>query len=65
MPDVVKFLRSKGYPLKIRGNGGYRAVLWGIQWLNDGQYEAIYRYAGGCAVHDLWEIKHCFEVVEW
>ena len=60
----IKFLRSKGYPYKIKGNDGYVAVLCDIQPLLDGDYEAVYRYPGGDAVHDLDAVKG-FEVVEW
>jgi hypothetical protein len=63
MKREVEKLRKDGYPLKIRGNGGYPATLYGIQQLNDGDYMAIYRYPGGECCHDLNEIKK-FEVVE-
>ena len=59
----VEFLRAKGYPLKIIGNGGYPATLCDIQPLN-GDYEAVYRYPGGEATHDLQEITAYFKVVE-
>ena len=64
MKNAVEFLRKQGYPLKIKGNGGYPATLSGIQPLNDGEYKAIYRYPGGPCCHDIEEIKKCFEVVE-
>lgn len=50
--NAVEFLRSKGYPRVIKGNGGYRAVLVDIQPLLDGDFEAIYRYPGGDCCHD-------------
>lgn len=61
----IEFLRSKGYPMIIIGNGGYRAYLSGFQPLIDGDYEAIYRYPGGECCHDLETIKKHFEIVEW
>lgn len=61
----VEKLRNEGYPLRIIGNDGYPATLVGIQRLNDGDYEGVYRYPGGDCVHDLREIKRYFEVVEW
>ena len=61
---AVEKLRSEGYPLRIKGNGGYPATLVGIQPLLDGDYEAVYRYPGGDCVHDLEEIKRYFEIVE-
>ena len=64
MTETVRFLRSKGYPYKIKGNGGYTGVLAGIQPLNDGDYEAIYRYPGGLCCHDLASIKRFFKVIE-
>lgn len=57
-------MRKDGYPYKIKGNGGYNAVLYDIQPLNDGDYMAIYRYPGGGCCHGLEEIKRCFEVIE-
>ena len=65
MKQEVEKLRAEGYPLKIIGNGGYPATLYGIQPLNDGEYMAIYRYQGGQCCHDLNEIKKYFKVVEW
>lgn len=64
MNDTIKMLREEGYPLKIKGNGGFIAVLYGIQPLLDGEYEAIYRYPGGECPHCLEEIKRFFEVIE-
>jgi hypothetical protein len=60
----IEFLRSKGYPRKIKGNDGYTAYLVGVQPLTDGDYEAVYRYPGGDCCHDLNEIKKCFEIIE-
>lgn len=67
--NIIDFLRSKGYPLRIKGNGGYNATLVNIQPLVDGDYMAIYRYPGGDCCHDLESIKHCvksgaFTVIE-
>lgn len=64
MRPVIKKMRKDGYPYKIKGNGGYNAVLYGIQPLNDGDYMAIYRYPGGECCHGLEEIKRCFEAIE-
>lgn len=61
---AIEFLRSKGYPLKIKGNGGYNAYLSDIQWLNDGDYMAVYRYPGGECVHSLEEILNYCEIIE-
>ncbi len=62
--NAIEKLRKEGYPYKIKGNGGYTAVLSGIQPLLDGEYEAIYRYPGGECVHHISEIKAYFEVIE-
>jgi hypothetical protein len=40
MRQEVEKLRAEGYPLRIIGNGGYPATLYGIQPLNDGEYMA-------------------------
>ena len=56
--NAVEFLRSKGYPLRIKGNCGYNATLVDIQPLLDGDYIAIYRYPGGDCCHGLESIKH-------
>lgn len=61
----VEYLRSKGYPLRIKGNDGYPATLVGIQPLTDGDYEALYRYPGGICAHDLDSIYSSgFEVIK-
>lgn len=65
----IDFLRAAGYPLKIKGNGGYTAYLTDVQPLNDGDFMAIYRYPGGDCCHGLEEIKTltgsgAFEVLE-
>ena len=60
----IDFLRSKGYPKRIKGNDGYNATLIGMQPLIDGEFMAIYRYPGGDCCHDLEEIKKHFEVIE-
>lgn len=57
-------MRKDGYPLKIKGNGGYPATLIGCQPLFKGDYMAIYRYPGGDCCHDLEDIKRYCEVVE-
>ncbi len=64
MTEIVRYLRTKGYPLKIKGNGGYTAVLTGIQPLVDGDFEAVYRYPGGLCCHDLESIKRFHTVIE-
>lgn len=61
---TVEKMRKDGYPLRIIGNGDYPATLVSCQPLNDGEYVAIYRYAGGCACHSLNDIKNFFKVVE-
>lgn len=61
---TVQKMRENGYPLKIVGNGGYKATLVGCQPLFDGDYMGIYRYPRGECCHDLEEIKYCFEVLE-
>lgn len=60
----IEQLRKKGYPMKIKGNGGFSAYLVGLQPLLGGDYEAIYRYPGGDCVHSLPEINQFFEVIE-
>lgn len=62
---TIDEMRDEGYPLRIKGNGGYHAILKGFQTLIDGDWEAIYEYPGGECVHDLDEIKECFEIIEW
>lgn len=61
---TVAEMRKDGYPLKIKGNGGYSATLVDCQPLFGGDYMGIYRYPGGVCCHDLREIKSCFEVIE-
>lgn len=61
---TINEMRKDGYPLKIKGNDGYKATLVGCQPLLDGDYMAIYRYPGGDTCHDLWEVKKCFEIIE-
>lgn len=61
---AVEYLRSKGYPLIIKGNDGYRAILTGIQPLIDNDFMAIYRYPGGECCHDLESINQHFEIIE-
>lgn len=62
--ELIEKMRKDGYPYRIKGNGGYEAVLCDIQPLNDGDYAAIYRYPGGVCFHGLEEIKAYFEVIE-
>lgn len=62
--NKVEFLRSKGYPKKIIGNGGYPATLVDIQPLVDNDYAAVYHYPRGYCVHDLAEIVKYFEIIE-
>lgn len=64
MNAAIEKMREDGYPYKIRGNGGYMAVLYGIQTLNDGSYMAVYRYPGGVCCHDLETVKSFFEAIE-
>lgn len=64
MNEIIQKMRKDGYPYKIKGNGGYTAVLYDIQPLFDGDYMAIYRYPGGECCHDLLYIKLYFEVIE-
>lgn len=61
---AVEKMRKDGYPFRIKGNGGYLAVLCDIQPLFGRDYMAVYRYPGGECCHDLEEIKRCFEVIE-
>lgn len=61
--DHIRRLLKDGYPYRIVGNGGYEAVLVGIQPLVH-DYCAVYRYPGGDAIHALWEIQRYFSVVE-
>lgn len=64
MNAIIEKMRKDGYPYKIKGNGGYSAVLYDVQPLNDGDYMAIYRYPGGCCCHGLEEIQNCFEIIK-
>lgn len=61
----VSEMRAEGYPLRIRGNDGYKATLVGMQPLLDGDWEGIYRYPGGDCVHDLDSIVQFFDILEW
>lgn len=62
--DLIEKMRKDGYPYKIKGNGGYSAVLYDMQPLGGGDYMAIYRYLGGVCCHDLDEIIRYFEIIE-
>ena len=64
--NTVEYARSKGYPLKIRGNDGYTAYLIGSQPLGGGDFMGIYRYPGGDCCHDLESIRsgRGFEILE-
>ena len=62
---TIEEMRKDGYPLRIKGNDGYEAVLIGCQPLFDGDYIAVYSYPGGECCHDIEEIKRCHEVIEW
>ena len=64
MNDTIRSLVKEGYPYKIKGNGGYTAVLSGVQPLVGHDHCAVYRYPGGECCHSLWEIKKYFEVIE-
>lgn len=64
MGSIIEKMRNDGYPYKIKGNGGYTAVLYDMQPLDGGDYMAVYHYPGGECCHDLLEIQmHC-EVIE-
>lgn len=60
MNEIIQKMRKDGYPYKIKGNGGYTAVLYDMQPLFDGDYMAIYRYPRGECYHDLLEIQEHF-----
>lgn len=60
----IEQLRKEGYPMKIKGNGGFNAYLIGVQPLLDGEHEAIYRYPSGDCAHSLFEINRFFKVIE-
>ena len=62
--DSIRRLLKDGYPYEIIGNGGYHAVLAGIQPLAGHDYEAVYRYPGGSVCHDLRTVRECFTVVK-
>ena len=61
---TVGQMRADGWPLRIIGNGGYKATLVGCQPLFGPDYMGIYRYPGGVTCHDLAEIKRYFKIVE-
>ena len=61
--ELIEKMRKDGYPYKIKGNGGYTAVLYDIQPLSGRDYMAIYRYPGGVCCHRLEDVNH-FEIIE-
>ena len=61
--ELIEKMRKDGYPYKIKGNGGYTAVLYDIQPLSGRDYMAIYRYPGGACCHGLEDVKS-FEIIE-
>ena len=61
---TIDEMRKDGYPLRIKGNDGYKATLVGCQPLFDGDYLGIYRYPGGDCCHELEEIKRFCEIIE-
>ena len=61
---TVEEMRKDGYPLKIIGNGGYKATLVDCQPLPDEEYMRIYRYPGSEYCHSLEEIKRFFRILE-
>lgn len=61
--ELIEKMRKDGYPYKIKGNGGYTAVLYDIQPLLGRDYMAIYRYPSGECCHSLGDIKN-FEIIE-
>lgn len=62
--SIIERMRMDGYPFRIRGNGGYVAILYNLQPLLNGDYMAVYRYPRGECCHSLEEIKAYFDVVE-
>lgn len=61
--ELIEKMRKDGYPYKVKGNGGFTAVLYGMQPLLGSDYMAIYRYPGGECCHSLEDMKH-FEIIE-
>lgn len=61
--ELIKKMRKDGYPYKIKGNGGYTAVLYDIQPLFGRDYMTVYRYPGGECCHGLEDVKR-FEIIE-
>lgn len=64
MNAIIEKRRNGGYPYKMKGNGGYTAVLYDMQPLGSSDYMAIYRYPGGECCHGLLEIQMYCEVIE-
>ena len=62
--ELIEKMRKDGYPYKIRGDGGYTAVLYDIQPLFGRDYMAIYRYSSGPCCYSLEEINRYFEIIE-
>ncbi len=61
--ELIEKTRKDGYPYKIKGSGGYTAVLYDIQTLSGHDYMAIYCYPGGVCCHGLEDVKR-FEIIE-
>lgn len=64
MSEIVEKMRRDGWPLRIIGNGGYKATLVNMQPLSGGDYMGIYRYPGGDCCMDLETIKRCCTILE-
>ena len=50
MNAMIEKMRKDGYPYKIRGNDGHKAVLYDMQPLNDGRKEKAMK-TGTKALH--------------
>ena len=62
--ELINKMRKDGYPYKIKGNGGYNAILYDMQPLGGREYMAIYHYPGGLCCHSLEDIKCFCEILE-
>lgn len=60
---LIEKMRKDGYPYRIKGNGGFTAVLYDMQPLSGNDYVAIYCYPGGECCHSLNDMKY-FEIIE-